>query len=540
MTLLVLLSAIRDQIAHSNSLLVDPDNDQALIKPKYADPIARVVPKLQDRPALVAILEGKFVAGIPDNLYEHRLAQAYRFYRYQLWLGESALAKSGASTPPRPARDKSAPAQGSYLPWGQPASTTTSFDLPLLDSIVTNELSLLELQIENSDEEAGVIFETMNAKNTPLAQFDLVRNSMFVRMPTRKDSFYREQFEPVEALLATVTYSSKRDSGPEQFLYEFLISLGEDKINKATLHRRWLNRVIDDLGYQITPATETTFEAEYAQPLVANAWLYPIAVGNRQLVSPPHHTATKVSDSTFARINEIMAISGGPAVPLVLKALYDRQRGLLSEAEFVEAVDCIQSFMVRHILAGERLSLLRSEFAGVARALSSPMSLSELRIALLHAGWMPDSAVLDAVDSLDTKSLRSAIFPILRGIERQLSGIGAHVLPYGNQQSQFTIEHIYPQAANIGAWTSDLKLWKTKREDMDSRRYVLGNLTAVTGFDNKKNGKKPFGQKKQLIAQTAPLKLHDSFKTLNKWTPVEIDERTQTLAKAALLRWPRP
>lgn len=542
LTMLVLLAAIRDQIAHSTSGVVTKDDELAFVKPKFANPVRRVIPKKQDESALGAALTGDFVSEIPDSLYAHRLVQAYRFFRYQLWLGETATTKSGASIPPTPKKDKNAPPLGSYGPWGRPASGQSAFDLPRFDAIVTNELTLLELQVDATDEEAGVIFETMNAKNTPLAQFDLVRNSIFVRMPNRKDAFYKADFEPIEELLASVTYASKRDSGPEQFLYEYLLSIGEDKVNKASLHRRWLNRVIGDQGYQVNDATELGFETKYAIPLVANAWLYPIAVGSKQSVSRPDGTKVLVSDEQYARIAEIMTMSGGPAVPIILKALYDRERDNLSDPELLEILEDIQSFMVRHVLADEGLNLLRSVFASVARNMPDPLTVAGLRAALQTAGWKTDAEVLAVAKTVDTKKLKSAVFPILRGIESYLCGPGgsAHPLPYGNQQNQFTIEHIYPQTPNIGAsWTNDLQLWKVQKEEIDARRYVLGNLTAVTGFDNKKNGKKPFGQKKQLVAQTASLKLHDSFKILNKWTPADIDARTELLVRAALSRWLR-
>lgn len=542
LTLLVVLSAIRDQIAHAAGHTVSKDDELAFVKPKFAAQVRRVVPKKQDEKALDAILTGTFVTEISEPIFGDRLVQAYRFFRYQLWVGETGSSKSGVSTPPKPAKDKNAPPRGSFAPWGQPAQGHAAFDLPRLDAIVTNELTLLELQIDSTDEEAGVIFETMNAKNTPLAQFDLVRNSMFVRMPNRKDTFYAHEFEPVEGLLASVTYASKRDSGPEQFLYEYLISVGEDKVNKATLHRRWLNRVIGDLGYQVTPTTESEFEAKYAKPLVTNAWLYPIAVGNKQSVALPDGSAIAVSNDQYARITEIMVMSGGPAVPIILKALHDRRKAHLSDADLLKVLVDVQSYMVRHVLAGEGLNRLRSAFSGVAKALPDPLTVGELRTALQNAGWKTDGEVLHAVHTVDTKGLRSAIFPILRGIEFNLSGPGgsAHPLPYGSQQSQFTIEHIYPQTPNVGSqWTTDLHRWGVQKEEMDARRYVLGNLTAVTGFDNKKNGKKPFGQKKQLLARTASLKLHDSFKLLNEWTPIEIDSRTTALAQAALARWPR-
>lgn len=540
LTLAVLVSAIRDHIAFQGASLVPKDNELSLIKPTYAPAVVRFVPKAQDSAALAAILEGGFVDSIDDSLFGHPLAGAYRFFRYQIWLGENANSKSGATTPPKPAQGANALPRGSFDPWGQAASGNKSFDLVRLDAILATELSLLELQIDANDEEAGVIFETMNAKQTPLAQFDLVRNSLFVRMPSKKSTFYASEFAPVEKLLAGVTYSAKRAQGSEQFLYEYLISVGVDGVNKQNLHRRWLNRVIEDIGYQVTPSAEIDFESRHASPLVENAWLYPLAVGQESSVHPPGKSAISLSKVVHSTIAEIMAMSGGPAVPLLLKALHDRQNGHLTDAELAQCVDDVQSYMVRHVLSGLGLNIFRGLFTGIAEKLTSPLSLADLRAELYSAGWKSDSEVLTAVMSVDLKGLEKAIFPILRGIERQLSGVSAHPMsPYGRGSSEWQVEHIFPQTANIGAWTKDLQQWNVTREDMDSRRYTLGNLTAVTGFDNKKNGKRPFGQKKKLVADTASLKLHDSFKSLNTWKPSQIDSRTAMLAQAALLRWPR-
>ena len=132
---------------------------------------------------------------------------------------------------------------------------------------------------------------------------------------------------------------------------------------------------------------------------------------------------------------------------------------------------------------------------------------------------------------------------ILRGIERQLSGRGAHAVPFGKGEELFSIEHVLPQAQDPGrAWRQDLDKWGEPVDLPSSQelRHTLGNLTAVTNYDNSVNGQKPFSVKRGLIAKTAPLRLHSSFKRRQKWTSQEIVERTQALAVAALAHWRGP
>ena len=84
--------------------------------------------------------------------------------------------------------------------------------------VVTDSLTLLELMLEPTDEEAGVVFETMNSKATPLRQFDLLRNSIFIRLPKTGDKFFADTWKHLEQSLGGVSYTALRDKPDDQFL----------------------------------------------------------------------------------------------------------------------------------------------------------------------------------------------------------------------------------------------------------------------------------------------------------------------------------
>jgi hypothetical protein len=413
--MLVLSAAIRDHRAHVQGKRVPARNQLVHIKPKYSTKqYPRVLCKPQDQPAIDAILKGEFVEEIRDDLYD----TAYRFFRFQLWTGKDSILKHALSFPPRPGRSKAAPPRGSFTPWGRTASKTKSIDLPRLDSVVTTGLRLLELMLEATDEESGVVFETMNAKSTPLSQFDLLRNSIFVRMPKGMNDFHEDVWQHVETTLSSVTYSSLRAKPQEQFLYEYVIASGEAGVSKDTMHRRWLSRVIDQLGYSVTYKSEKSLLKDFVTPLYQAAFLYPLSVGQKKSVPNYASKGTlSITEEQQGTIREIMAMSGGPAVPLILRALIDHHHGPVTSSQLTAMLNDIQSYLVRLILAGEDFSPLRATFMSVASKLTTPVTVGSLRDALRSADWKTDTEVVDVVKKVDLKKWKSAaVFPILRGI----------------------------------------------------------------------------------------------------------------------------
>jgi hypothetical protein len=549
LTLLVLLAVLRDHDAYlRGQKKIQVINELTTIKTKYGKPIERIHVRRQNIAAILSILGGEFLTEIPEIHVNSPLARAYRFFRFQLWRGTTTILGNTVELPPRPSRRRGAPSPGSYEPWQKPTAGNKAIDIPRLHTVITKGLRFLEIGLAPEDEEAAVIFETMNSKSTPLQQFDLLRNSVFVRMPRTRDAFYASTWEPLETALAKVSYRSLRSAPEEQFFYEYMISRGPWKpaepirIAGDNLHRLFMDEVISNIGYAVTRESENKFQIRFAQPLARAGFLYPIAVGQTTLARVGN-ADFKVSDSLARLIAEIMTISGGPPVPLILRALIECHSGKLTETEAAEILTDAESFLVRLMLSGEPLSPMRAMFMQLMGSLMKPLSRESVRAGLVASGWKTDREVVQAVDRVRLGGgaySSGSVFPILRGIERQLSGISAHPMPFGNERDHFSIEHIYPQGDTIGkAWTADLLTWKVPKDEMDARRYSLGNLTAVTKWDNQKNAQKGFVVKRSLIEKTAKLRIHESM-TGTKWTPRAIDKRSRLLASVAVKRWPRP
>ena len=86
-----------------------------------------------------------------------------------------------------------------------------------------------------------------------------------------------------------------------------------------------------------------------------------------------------------------------------------------------------------------------------------------------------------------------------------------------------TIEHIYPQKAPPGE----------KDDELEACKQSIGNLTIAAPGENDKLGNKTF-TKKKTVFQTSSLRMNRDIGANTSWTTVEVSERADTLAKAAL------
>ena len=144
----------------------------------------------------------------------------------------------------------------------------------------------------------------------------------------------------------------------------------------------------------------------------------------------------------------------------------------------------------------------------------------------------------------------SQLGAIFRGIERQLAGPTANPMPYGKQNHDFTVEHIFPRScckAGKTPWSQDLKTWGSSATEMKGSVDCLGNLTLLTLEANRHAKAKAFAKKKAMLvgrgggAVKHPLlRINQSVARRRKWTVVEIEARTDELIDAALKHWPAP
>ena len=536
LTFFALLAAIRDQHAYMTKTAVDVDNRLSVVSMDYSPDVPRVKLERKDDDTLDRMLRGDFVNQIPWKSKDS-LQDAYVFFRRQAWIGESSLDGVDPIEVPKISRADKVDGTNILSLWEKPKKTNVQLDPVITDVVFAKGLKLLEILLDTTDEEASIIFETMNSRRTELLQFDQLRSSIWVALPSKREKFHKDHWLAAEASLVSVKKSTSR-AIEEQFFYEYLIGVGIGRTTFRSLHRDFMQSAYDSLGYPIKD--ETRFISEIMIPMADWAMFYPLATG--QSTSAKWSGGDlKLSVELNSAIKEMNSLGGATFHPLVLQIINALATSAIKPAEALKAVQMMQSFIVRYMLSGGPLSPMRSMTMRMAEQLAEKtFSIKNLKTVLVSHGWAADAKVMRAVKQVELYSYGgSTIFPILRGVESALSKRGANSMPYGSKEDEYSIEHLFPQTSSTSkVWTDDVASWGDSLIAMQERTHVLGNLTAVTNYDNKKNARKRFKIKKGLIENCAPLKLNNSVIKQDKWDRKVIDERTILLAQQALQKWP--
>ena len=122
----------------------------------------RLVPTQSDRQAFQSIIEGR-----PEDGADTKIAQAYRYFLAQL---------------------------------AKPDDDGDPLDVDRLLSAVLNRLAVVEITADRDDNPYR-IFESLNARGVPLTQADLLRNYVFMLLPTRGERLYQEVWLPMQESL---------------------------------------------------------------------------------------------------------------------------------------------------------------------------------------------------------------------------------------------------------------------------------------------------------------------------------------------------
>jgi hypothetical protein len=161
-------------------------------------------------------------------------------------------------------------------------------------------------------------------------------------------------------------------------------------------------------------------------------------------------TNQKLSKDALLSLAQIRAFTSGPATPLTLRYVEAWHLGKIQLAELESSLKAIESFLARALLASAELSPFRAKFTKLCGQLANDFTTATLVAKMqVDSDHQSDSRLRQLVQ-MESSPLYLDLLPqqvaaLFRGIERQLAGPAAHLLPYGTKDDEFTIEHIYPQ-----------------------------------------------------------------------------------------------
>lgn len=334
-TLTVALAALRDvakdrgekELANkiSRNFLLNEDEEDLQ---RY-----KVLPRLGDREALIAIINGASEIDFPES----RVDEAWKWFR------------------------------GVFSRWTLKDHKTI---LPKIFNALTNRLSLVVITIDG--ENPYEIFESLNSTGLPLEESDLIRNYLFMQVPlTGQDKFHKGHWQTFEGMFdKTAADPAVAATG---FYRDYLMRNGAySRAGSTFVEFKEQNR-ISELKPEEQVAELKRF-AKYELMLQRPAGLAP--------------------EELSRALSAIQQLEVTTAHCLILNLLHRHDQGHVDTAILIGCLDDLASFVIRRSICGETTRGYARWFPEAIRAIKDDPR-GDLRQYWLRRGW-PDDATFQA------------------------------------------------------------------------------------------------------------------------------------------------
>jgi alkylated DNA nucleotide flippase Atl1 len=471
-TLTVLLAAIRDHRASTES----PENRERvnelylINKFKPASQRIKLVPTQADRPQYNAVIDGVTPTGGGAVL------DAYRFFRSRL------VASDDPEDP---------------------------HDIERLEDAVLRGLALVSVTAQAGDN-AHRIFESLNNTGLRLTQGDLLRNYLFMRLPTRGEQVYEATWLPLQKSLTS----------DELELLFWLDLVQRDPAHRQTDTYAAQQQRLGKLH------TEVAIEAEVVRFRRLGRLLTVIL--NPSLEDDP---------SVRLRLERLKAWGTTTVYPLLLRMLDLRDAGEATSEQVAAAALYVESYLVRRLIVGRATQGTNRILLATVHEMPQDLPVDEAVRVYLSTGrkhYASDadvgSAVLTAPFYLTGRPNQRNL--VLRWLEES----------YENKEpvalGGLTIEHVLPQTLTP-PWIVELA--DNASDDPEQLHselvHTLPNLT-LTGY-NSALSNSPFSVKREQLA-TSGLRMNQEIAKEAHWGVTQLKARAERLTARVTQTWPGP
>ncbi|MBI4283553.1 MAG: DUF262 domain-containing protein [Chloroflexi bacterium] len=402
-------------------------------------------------------------------------------------------------------------------------------------ALVTALMGLLEMVVIDlvPTDDANVIFETLNARGTPLLDSDLIKNSilhMSSQTGLNSDDVYREYWQGFDQAWWRTEVRQGRIVRPRIDVY---------------------------LNYWLTMRTaeeiqSTRFFPTFRQYAEKATGSITRVVADIKQIGEAFRTLNTIADwspeGSFLYRWRVM--DAGVTTPVILWLLSNRE--VLTQEALYRALRVIESYLIRRMICRMTTKDYNKLFLELMRLLNeSDVEMADdiiLRFLTSQTAdarlWPTDGHVEQALLSLPLYQLltRGRLRTVLEGLEDVLRSPKTeeeHV-PRG----ALTIEHIMPQG-----WREQWPMILGGQQDqieatqmLDRVLHTIGNLTLVNGTLNPALSNSAWGVKRDAIAEHSVLqinkKLLEGAPTV--WDEISIRQRSRYLAQLFKTVWPGP
>lgn len=408
------------------------------------------------------------------------------------------------------------------------------------DDLVDALLGLFKLVVIDLDEndDAQVIFEVLNGRQTPLSASDLVKNLIFLRGELTDEAHLEELYDKYWADFDNAWWKTQTGTGHaardrrDVVLSVWLTATTGRDTSVARLYgevRQYLNsaeRKIEELLAELQ-----TFGHAYKVIYAAEP-----AEDDRLARS-------------YANLDRLRITT---AIPL-LAWLRTLPAALLPADAHVEAVVAVESWAMRRMItgvntrgygAGFLIVLNKAQEAARTGADVTATIVRALADAPNQLGWPDDDAIAQSFRSTRFYGsfTQERIRLLLGSIDQRLREENPKTEPATFAYDGLQIEHVMPQSWREH-WALDAANPSAEAlaaAERDAAVQRLGNLTLVTSTFNQSVSNLGWQVKKAELQKQSALQLNGSIASHDEWDETAIAERADHLATIACQIWPSP
>lgn len=399
-------------------------------------------------------------------------------------------------------------------------------DFSKLTAVVRDLLKLVVIDLDPEDD-AQVIFESLNARGTPLLAVDLVKNLIFQRAERSHeridlDRLYEEKWSSFDTKYWRKKVVQGRLTRPraELFLMHWLTMKRAEEVHADHLYGTF-KKTMDAADQPITDAVD-----EFAH--------------DRDIYrSFDEQPAGSVTAKFFQRLD---ALDTSTALPIAL-LLFRRQ---LDPNRRDAALRMLESWLVRRMLCRLTAQGYNRLFVDLLRLLRTSDTPEESVIyGFLTASdadsarWPSDDELRTALltEPLYTRIVRKRLVMILAALENDLRSNMAEEVPI---PADLWVEHVLPRK-----WHAHWPVEEDDPQASDRREahvHRLGNLTLVTKKLNPSMSNAEWSKKRAALAKHSILAMNQRIVNADAdgWDENRIDQRSQELADRIIRLWPGP
>lgn len=407
----------------------------------------------------------------------------------------------------------------------------------LVDTI-SHHLQIVVIDLQ-ADEDAQEIFETLNARGTPLTAADLIKNFVFQRLDgTAQDieKAYHKYWELFETPFWEAEVTTGRLTYPRSslFLSQWLIAQTGQELTAREVFNRF-KHYVEDLSQPVD---------ELLPRLHAAARTY------QELVKSSLESSGQLGHLPLF-LYRISTLDSQVFTSLVIW-LQESKPAPIPAGEIELTISSIESWVVRRAilkLPTKRYNLLMVELLNQLRK-AEPSQVGQITEAFfanqssINSYWPSDDEVINELSTRPTyrRLGRPRLRMVLEALEDRRRGFGGPTKgKYADStvsRGVHSIEHIMPQE-----WRTNWPFTGDDEDavDRDLRVHQLGNLTLVTKAFNSKLSNDSWEAKKSAFNEHSTLlTTADVVNSADSWDDKSIETRSKKLAKEITEIWPVP